>query len=67
MPSISNRSIHRYRPRLEGLFAPIERSNRATGEGNWRSLSRDNGTTLYGKTKKAASPIRPTPHTFSPG
>jgi len=42
--------IHRYRPRVEGLFARIERwTHTATGEIHWRSISRDNVTTLYGK------------------
>jgi hypothetical protein len=42
--------IHQYRPRIEGLFARIERwTNSATGEIHWRSISRDNITTLYGK------------------
>lgn len=42
--------IQRYRPRIEGLFARIERwTNAATGEIHWRSISRDNVTTLYGK------------------
>ncbi len=42
--------IHRYRPRIEGLFARIERwTNVATGEIHWRSITRDNVTTLYGK------------------
>lgn len=43
-------NIQRYRPRIEGLFARIERwTNRETGETHWRSISRDNITTLYGK------------------
>lgn len=42
--------IHRYRPRIEGLFARIERwTNIATGEVHWRSITRDNVTTVYGK------------------
>lgn len=42
--------IHRYRPRIEGLFARVERWTKlATGEIHWRSISRDNVTTLYGK------------------
>ncbi len=42
--------IHRYRPRIEGLFARIERwTERATGAIHWRSISRDNVTTLYGR------------------
>ena len=47
-------TIHRYRPRIEGLFARIERwTNRATREIHWRSISRDNITTLYGKTAES--------------
>ena len=44
--------IDRYRPRIEGLFARIERwSNQATpSETFWRSISRDNITTWYGRT-----------------
>src|SRR5712692_7332181 len=43
-------TIHRYRPRVEGLFARIERwTNRQTGEIHWRVLSKDNITTLYGR------------------
>jgi hypothetical protein len=42
--------IHRYRPRIEGLFARIERWTKvATGEIHWRSITKDNVTTLYGK------------------
>jgi RHS repeat-associated protein len=42
--------VHRYRPRLEGLYARIERwTDGATGEIHWRSITRDNVTTLYGK------------------
>jgi RHS repeat-associated protein len=38
-----------YRPRIEGLFARIERwMEVATGLSHWRSISRDNVTTLYG-------------------
>ena len=43
--------VRRYRPRIEGLFARIERwTDQATGETHWHSISRDNVTTLYGKT-----------------
>ncbi len=43
-------SIQRYRPRIEGLFSRIERwTDTGTGETHWRSISRDNITTLYGK------------------
>ena len=42
--------IRRYRPRVEGLFSRIERwTSLQTGEIHWRSITRDNVTTLYGK------------------
>jgi RHS repeat-associated protein len=43
--------IHPYRPRVEGLFARIERWTKvdAPDDIHWRSLSRDNVLTLYGK------------------
>ena len=42
--------IRRYRPRIEGLFARIERwTNETTGEIHWRSITRENVTTLYGR------------------
>jgi RHS repeat-associated protein len=41
--------INRYRPRIEGLFARIERWTRlADGDTHWRSISRDNILTIYG-------------------
>src|SRR5688500_3946976 len=43
-------TVHRYRPRIEGLFARIERWTRdADGDVHWRSISRDNILTVYGK------------------
>jgi len=46
--------IQRYRPRIEGLFARIERWTKVdSGETHWRSISKDNITTLYGKTEKS--------------
>jgi RHS repeat-associated protein len=46
--------VRRYRPRIEGLFARIERwTNTATGETHWRSISKDNISTLYGKTNES--------------
>jgi len=64
--------IRRYRPRMEGLFARIERwTNVATGEIHWRSITRDNVTTLYGKDNNSRifdpadpDPVHPT-HIFS--
>ncbi len=41
--------IQVYRPRIEGLFARIEQwTNVQTGVTHWRSISRDNVTTVYG-------------------
>lgn len=55
--------VYPYRPRVEGLFARIERwLNLQTGESHWRSISRDNITTLYGETAESriADPADPT-------
>jgi RHS repeat-associated protein len=42
-------TIQRYRPRIEGLFARIERwTDKTSGASHWRSISKDNITTLYG-------------------
>jgi RHS repeat-associated protein len=42
--------IHRYRPRIEGLFARIERWSKigSPGDVHWRSISKANILTLYG-------------------
>ena len=46
--------IQRYRPRIEGLFARIERwTNRRAADTFWRSISKDNITTWYGKTAES--------------
>ena len=42
-------SVHRYRPRIEGLFARIERwCSIATGDTFWKAVSKDNKTSFYG-------------------
>jgi RHS repeat-associated protein len=59
--------IQRYRPRIEGLFARIERWTKVgSGEMHWRSITKDNVTTLYGQTAESriADPSEPT-HVFS--
>lgn len=59
--------IRRYRPRVEGLFARIERwTCRASGIAHWRSISRDNVLTVYGfdAESRIADPVDPT-HVFS--
>jgi RHS repeat-associated protein len=47
--------VRRYRPRIEGLFARIERWTSTTRpeDVHWRSWSRDNLLTLYGKDASA--------------
>jgi len=43
-------TVRRYRPRVEGLYARIERWTRQSdGDVHWRSISRHNITTLYGR------------------
>ena len=55
--------IQRYRPRLEGLFARIERWTNQTNPADvfWRSITKDNITTFYGKTAESriADPADP--------
>jgi RHS repeat-associated protein len=50
-----NYRIQRYRPRIEGLFSRIERWTNTTDPNDifWRSLSKDNITTWYGKTEES--------------
>ena len=47
--------IKRYRPRIEGLFARIERWTRADdlADVHWRSITKDNILTLYGKDENS--------------
>lgn len=46
--------IERYRPRIEGLFARIERwTSLQTGAIHWRAINRENITTLYGNTNNS--------------
>ncbi|MET0476055.1 MAG: SpvB/TcaC N-terminal domain-containing protein [Mycobacterium sp.] len=55
--------VRRYRPRIEGLFARIERwVDVDSGDTHWRSITPDNVTTLYGATPQSriADPADPT-------
>lgn len=56
-------TIHRYRPRVEGLFARIERWSNVLDPVDtfWRSISKDNVTTWFGKTAESriADPADP--------
>ncbi|WP_328418428.1 hypothetical protein OG470_32485 [Micromonospora sp. NBC_00389] len=47
--------VQRYRPRVEGLFARIERWTNLSNPTDvfWRSISRDNITTWYGRTDES--------------
>jgi RHS repeat-associated protein len=54
--------IQRYRPRVEGLFARIERwTNETTRDSHFRIVSRDNATSIYGRSEGAriADPAAP--------
>lgn len=48
-------NVRRYRPRIEGLFARIERWTSRSDPTDiiWRSISKDNITTWYGKTAQS--------------
>jgi RHS repeat-associated protein len=59
--------IKRYRPRIEGGFARIERWTRLTdGDTHWRSISRNNTFTVYGidSASRISDPADPK-HVFS--
>lgn len=46
--------VVRYRPRVEGAFARIERwTNQSTGDTYWRTVSGDNMVRLYGQSTNA--------------
>jgi RHS repeat-associated protein len=53
--------VRRYRPRIEGLFARIERWSKigAPGDVHWRSISKDNILSLYGadENSRIADPL----------
>jgi RHS repeat-associated protein len=54
--------VKRYRPRIEGLFARIERWTRLSdNDTHWRSISKDNVLTVYGSTPESriADPANP--------
>jgi len=54
--------IRLYRPRIEGLFSRIERwTNTSSGVSHWRTISRDNVTTIFGfdENSRIADPEDP--------
>ena len=62
LPPRNGYTIKCYRPRIEGLFARIERWTRQEdGDTYWRSISKDNITTVYGETNESriADPENP--------
>jgi RHS repeat-associated protein len=47
-------TVARYRPRTEGLFARVEKWVRNDdGDVHWRATTKDNVTSIYGRTKEA--------------
>ncbi|MGF1585702.1 MAG: SpvB/TcaC N-terminal domain-containing protein [Bacteroidales bacterium] len=47
-------TIRNYRPRIEGLFARIERwTDKVSGRTKWRVITKENSTTLFGWTDGA--------------
>ncbi len=59
-------SVQYYRPRIEGLFALIKKcTEKDTGAVHWRSISKDDITTIYGKSSSCqiADPDNPS-HIF---
>jgi hypothetical protein len=56
-------AARRYRPRVEGLFARIERlQHTVTGDVFWRATTKDNVTSIYGQSPncRIADPADPT-------
>ncbi|HSN98859.1 MAG TPA: SpvB/TcaC N-terminal domain-containing protein, partial [Candidatus Nanopelagicales bacterium] len=54
-------TVQRYRPRVEGLFARIERRWKAGEAPYWKITTRDNVTSIYGRSEQAriADPSAP--------
>lgn len=50
----ADHEVQRYRPRVEGLFARIERWTRTRdGDVHWRAITRDNVLNIYGRSPDA--------------
>jgi hypothetical protein len=52
-------TIAQFKPRIEGAFARIERWTSDNGNTHWRTISRDNLTTLYGLDENSRIQDRP--------
>jgi RHS repeat-associated protein len=51
---LDDHRVKRYRPRIEGLFARVERWTRIEdGDEHWRSISKDNTLTVYGRDERS--------------
>jgi RHS repeat-associated protein len=69
---VTHYSVQSYRPRVEGLFARVERwTDEQTGAAHWRSITKENVTNVYGRDENSriydtldAKPGRP-PRVFS--
>ena len=64
---VDGHRIHRYRPRIDGSFARIERWTRIVdGDTHWRVTTAGNATSVYGRTpaSRIADPVVAT-HVFS--
>jgi RHS repeat-associated protein len=61
--TIGQFAVRRYRPRVEGLFARIERlEHMVTGDVFWRATTKDNITSIYGQSpdRRITDPADPT-------
>ncbi|KAF2279528.1 SpvB-domain-containing protein [Westerdykella ornata] len=61
-------TVRRYSPRIEGMFARIERwTRRSDSDVHWRLITPDNVTSLYGKDARSriSSPTDPLNRVFS--
>lgn len=59
---LAGHEVVRYRPRVDTMWAVIERwRDTTTGDTHWRTISRDNVTSIYGRTaaSRIADPAAP--------
>ena len=53
LPEAEGYTVIRYRPRIEGLFARIEKWTKDDGSTFWKSITKENITTIYGQGDEA--------------
>ncbi|MEP6862942.1 MAG: SpvB/TcaC N-terminal domain-containing protein [Deltaproteobacteria bacterium] len=61
-PDDGDYRVNTYRPRVEGLFARVERrTHKLTGDAHWRTITSDNVTSTFGwsATARIANPDNP--------